>query len=240
MEEGTVKVTRGGKEISTLSRGDCFGEVVLLTTNPYDATVTAVGPVKLAWIDRNSFNDLLGPCIDMLKRNMGLYRALKQSEAYGKAINADEDKDASARAPGTPGDSTPTGAGRKRRQGVSSEALVADETFVPKVIKKTPDQILRIRNAISHNFLFSSLSEDLLRPVIDAMFEVNKNKGDIVMKQGDEGDNFYILEDGDCEFWINEKKVGKGVSAGGYGKEMKFEISSCHQCHCDMRSSYLF
>ncbi len=227
LEEGKVSVTRGGKEISRLGRGECFGEVVLLTDKPYDATVTAVdGPVKLAWIDRNSFNDLLGPCIDILKRNMGLYRALRDSATYGGAINSTESDAASGgpagggstlTAPGTPGSEASGGGGtaRKRRQGVSSEALVADSNFVPKVIPKNDEQIQRIRMSIRGNFLFSSLTEDLLKPVIDAMFEVNKKKGEVVMSQGEEGDNFYILEDGDCEFWINEKKVGKGVSAGG-------------------------
>lgn len=214
IEEGAVEVTRGGKTISELSRGECFGEVVLLTSKPYDATVKAkVADTKLAWIDRDSFNDLLGPCIDMLKRNMGLYRSLKQSDAYGKALAEEEQSGDKSH----PGAATPDagGAGRKRRQGVSSEALVADDKFVPTVVPKNQDQISRIRHAIASNFLFSSLTEDLLKPVIDAMFEVKKHKGDVVMKQGDEGDNFYILEDGECEFWINEKKVGKNVQAGG-------------------------
>lgn len=38
------------------------------------ATVTAVGDVKLAKLDRDRFERVLGPCSDILKRNMDNYK----------------------------------------------------------------------------------------------------------------------------------------------------------------------
>jgi CRP-like cAMP-binding protein len=45
--EGTVEVTRGGKHIATLGRGDVFGEVGVLDDAARNATVTATSRLKL-------------------------------------------------------------------------------------------------------------------------------------------------------------------------------------------------
>jgi cAMP-dependent protein kinase regulator len=221
VEEGAVIVERAGKFVSELGAGEAFGEVVLLTDQPCDATVRAKGDTKLVFVNRQSFNGLLGPCIDMLKRNMGLYRSLKESDAYKEHLGG-----GGGGAAGGGGGSGGLGAeesagpsrSRSRRTAVSSEALVADDNFVPTVVPKTTDQEMRIRQAISKNFLFASLTEDILAKVIGAMFEVKKVTGDIVMREGDEGDNFYILEDGECEFLIKDNVVGKVASGGSFGE----------------------
>lgn len=75
--DGELKVTKvlDGKEVelTRLHRSDYFGELALLFDQPRAATITAVGEVKLVWLDRNSFKKLLGPCQDILRRNSQLY-----------------------------------------------------------------------------------------------------------------------------------------------------------------------
>ena len=75
--DGEVKVSRklDGEdvELTRLHRSDYFGELALLFDQPRAATVSAVGPVRLVWLDRGSFKKLLGPCEDLLKRNMTIY-----------------------------------------------------------------------------------------------------------------------------------------------------------------------
>ena len=79
IEEGEVKVTirKSGKEteIKRLTRGMYFGEMALVENKPRTASVYAVGPdkVRVAFLERDSFERLLGPCIDLMKREMGSY-----------------------------------------------------------------------------------------------------------------------------------------------------------------------
>src|SRR5262245_1078271 len=56
---GEVKVTDDGHLIATLSKGSAFGEMALLTGEPRNATVTAVGPTRVYRIARDDFNHLM-------------------------------------------------------------------------------------------------------------------------------------------------------------------------------------
>jgi CRP/FNR family transcriptional regulator, cyclic AMP receptor protein len=59
LEDGTVTVTVGGKEVATLGAGDFFGELALLDGGPRTATVTASTEVKVLVLDRREFQALL-------------------------------------------------------------------------------------------------------------------------------------------------------------------------------------
>jgi len=61
-------------EVGNLKAGDYFGEIALLTSKPRMATVVAVGAVKCAKLDRERFNRVLGPCEEILRRNMENYK----------------------------------------------------------------------------------------------------------------------------------------------------------------------
>lgn len=63
-------------EVSRLGPGDYFGEIALLLDRPRAATVVAKGSLKCVKLDRATFERLLGPCSDILKRNMEHYNSL--------------------------------------------------------------------------------------------------------------------------------------------------------------------
>ena len=44
--------------------------------------------------------------------------------------------------------------------------------------------------------MFSTLSESELDDVVDAMQDYHAREGDVIIKEGDPGDCFYILEEG--------------------------------------------
>jgi len=50
----------------------------LLQNEPRQATVTAVGVVKCLTIGREHFNQVMGPCEDILRRNMGTYKTYEE------------------------------------------------------------------------------------------------------------------------------------------------------------------
>lgn len=113
---------------------------------------------------------------------------------------------------------------RGRRTSVSAESgSGTDEKFVKKVIPKSEDAEQRIKVAVSKSFLFSSLDKDQLKDIINAMEEKKINSGDLVIKQGDNGDYFYVIDSGVFEAWKSmnnepEKKVFEYNNQGSFGE----------------------
>uniref|UniRef100_A0A3P8ZM58 Cyclic nucleotide-binding domain-containing protein n=1 Tax=Esox lucius TaxID=8010 RepID=A0A3P8ZM58_ESOLU len=60
-------------EIASCSRGQYFGELALVTNKPRAASAYAVGTVKCLVMDIQAFERLLGPCMDIMKRNIANY-----------------------------------------------------------------------------------------------------------------------------------------------------------------------
>ena len=73
--------------------------------------------------------------------------------------------------------------------------------YVPRVIKKTPEQIDRIKDKCMQSFIFNSLEDKELKTVIDSFEEKNYKAGENVITQGEEGDVLYLVDSGelDCE-----------------------------------------
>ncbi|KAF4524294.1 hypothetical protein B566_EDAN005350 [Ephemera danica] len=60
-------------EVSRVGKGGYFGELALVTHKPRAATAYAVNCVKLAFLDVDAFERLLGPCMQIMKRNIEDY-----------------------------------------------------------------------------------------------------------------------------------------------------------------------
>ncbi|CEP11999.1 hypothetical protein [Parasitella parasitica] len=70
-EENGVK-----QQVNQLERGSYFGELALLNDAPRAATVVAHGKLKCATLGKKAFTRLLGPVLDILKRNSENYHAV--------------------------------------------------------------------------------------------------------------------------------------------------------------------
>ncbi|CAB1313359.1 unnamed protein product [Coregonus sp. 'balchen'] len=70
MKRSRTKKDREDEEvdIATCSRGQYFGELALVTNKPRAASAYAVGIM-----DVQAFERLLGPCMDIMKRNIANY-----------------------------------------------------------------------------------------------------------------------------------------------------------------------
>ncbi|CRK97544.1 CLUMA_CG010931, isoform A [Clunio marinus] len=79
IEEGTVSIKilqdAGEVEISKLEKGQYFGELALVTHRPRAASAYAQDNVKVAFVDVDAFERLLGPCMDIMKRNIDDYES---------------------------------------------------------------------------------------------------------------------------------------------------------------------
>ena len=85
------------------------------------------------------------------------------------------------------------------RSGVSAEVYGTfhkKESFMAKVVPKTPEQIQRIKTSVIHSFLFGNLEPKDLQVVINAMEEKRFKKGENIITQGDNGDCLYFVESG--------------------------------------------
>jgi cAMP-dependent protein kinase regulator len=61
------------KVVASLSTGNYFGEIALLTSKPRQATVKAKGALTVLAIDRATFTRVLGSMEEIMKRNMEQY-----------------------------------------------------------------------------------------------------------------------------------------------------------------------
>lgn len=59
------------------------GEIALLMNRPRAATVVARGPLKCVKLDRPRFERVLGPCSDILKRNIQQYNSFVSLSVWG-------------------------------------------------------------------------------------------------------------------------------------------------------------
>uniref|UniRef100_A0A8B9Q8W3 cAMP-dependent protein kinase type II-alpha regulatory subunit n=62 Tax=Aves TaxID=8782 RepID=A0A8B9Q8W3_APTOW len=95
VESGEVKILIKSKtmtskdvnqevEIAQCHRGQYFGELALVTNKPRAASAYAVGEVKCLVMDVQAFERLLGPCMDIMKRNITHYE--EQLVAQGTSM----------------------------------------------------------------------------------------------------------------------------------------------------------
>jgi CRP-like cAMP-binding protein len=110
---------------------------------------------------------------------------------------------------------------RGRRASVSAESYQPSEVdsahFI--VIPKSPTSVSRIQEAVKNNLLFNNLDLQQRQRIIDAMFERRIIAGEVVIRQGDEGDNFYVVDSGKFAVHVDGKpepvvEIGPGGTFG--------------------------
>ena len=108
----------------------------------------------------------------------------------------------------------------RRRASVSAETSAATLTVQApaKVVPKSDEARERIRVAIQASILFQGLEEEQEEAILDAMFEKQVGEGDTVIKEGDEGDNFYVIESGVFEATKGERSLFTYEGKGSFGE----------------------
>jgi len=104
-----------------------------------------------------------------------------------------------------------------RRVSVSAESgLVPDQELdePTPVFPKSDEQVRRIKASISRNFLFRDLNEEQESGVLAAMQETKVAAGHVVIRQGDDGNFFYIVEEGLLYCYIQKDEALPTVPEG--------------------------
>lgn len=107
------------------------------------------------------------------------------------------------------------------RQGISAEAYGVfnkKQDFLPKIIEKSNDTKIAIRELLKKSVLFGTLADEDMNIVLDAMSVQECKKGDQIIKEGDEGLTLYVVGSGeyDCtkiihgtETYLKTYKMGE-------------------------------
>jgi len=113
--------------------------------------------------------------------------------------------------------------GPKKREAVRDQVkkgqafVLAD--YVPKIIKKSEDIRLMLNAIVSTNILFSCFGVEEKRGIVDAFDSVSFKDGEFAIRQGDAGEQFFVVEQGSLEIYVKNtagdpQKVGNVLSAG--------------------------
>ena len=96
----------------------------------------------------------------------------------------------------------------KRRIAVRAETTDLEEAFTPPTYPKSEDAKDRIRQGVVQNAqgdgLLKELTAQQKEDMINAMIEVTCKAGDLVIKQGEDGDHFYLVDSGKFEVYLKQ------------------------------------
>ena len=93
-----------------------------------------------------------------------------------------------------------------------------DEEFTPPKYPKTPTEVDFLTKALGSNFIFSDLTEGERSLLIDAMQKETADEDKVIIKQGDNGDFFYIVQEGKMNFVVDGNAVGACGAGGSFGE----------------------
>lgn len=205
LEDGDAKAYIGGErgdvEVKHYKTpGEYFGEIALLKSATRKATVRAgKNGCSVLSVSRNDFDLVLGPIQDILAKHVDKYpqyadflKEHQEAELHEKLEREkiEQMKDSS------------------RRQGISAQAISEERMRAWKkpFFEKSQEVRERIKGIIDGSeklqVLFGHLSTDAIYPVIDAMKPQSVQQEVNLITQGEEGDNFYIVDEGTFDVFV--------------------------------------
>ncbi|XP_014246337.1 cAMP-dependent protein kinase type II regulatory subunit-like [Cimex lectularius] len=116
---------------------------------------------------------------------------------------------------------------RVRRKSVFAEAYNpeddADDEELPTVHPKTDVQRAALETHVGKVLIFNGLGKEELSTVLDAMFIKKIAAGEDVIKEGDEGDYFYVVESGKYKAFVRtdtggQRQVSTYENNGSFGE----------------------
>ncbi|CAF5024337.1 unnamed protein product, partial [Rotaria sp. Silwood1] len=110
---------------------------------------------------------------------------------------------------------------KKRRGAVSSKSssgTTGTTPYVREIVQKDYATMCALSEAIKKNILFSHLDENERAQIFDAMFPEIHLAGDIIIQQGEKGENFYIIDKGEVDVYVNDELVTSIGECSSFGE----------------------
>ncbi|KAH8058141.1 hypothetical protein JL720_14052 [Aureococcus anophagefferens] len=107
---------------------------------------------------------------------------------------------------------------KRRYQNVFSEGVDAGEIAKTAAMEKDATVTAFLIAALRQNFVFASLEDAEVSKIVEFMAKTSVGKGTDVIKQGEQGDYFYIVEEGKFDFMVKGKVVGSCGKKDSFGE----------------------
>lgn len=105
-----------------------------------------------------------------------------------------------------------------RVKNIFAKPLRVLDSYSPPVFPKSDEEREFIVKALQSNFVFETLTQSDMMPMVDAFEQVSVESDVVVIKQGDEGDYFYIIVEGRVQFLVDDNVVGKADTGSVFGE----------------------
>ena len=107
---------------------------------------------------------------------------------------------------------------KRRQDNVFAESIDLSGSFQSARFPKSPSVKGTIRSALLGNFVFSTLSPGEIEDFVDYMKMEKFEGGSDVIKQGEPGDYFYVVESGSFTYFVDGKPVGDAHPGSSFGE----------------------
>ena len=105
-----------------------------------------------------------------------------------------------------------------RKAGRQAVLVRSDETYEKKTIPKPIEAREMIKKAIEPNVLFKNCSEEEIVDLVDVFEPSSAHAGQVVIKQGDEGNDFYVMEKGIVDVYEGDRHVCALYAGTAFGE----------------------
>ena len=111
---------------------------------------------------------------------------------------------------------------KERRATIMSAPVSIPANWSPPVYPKLPDEYKRLKESVQNIFFFQFLTPKDMDIVIQAMKKVIYKADDHIIDQGDMGEEFYVLDTGRCDIFV--ENVGKVMETEGWSNMQDMNI----------------
>mmetsp|Transcript_2042 Transcript_2042/g.4084 ORF Transcript_2042/g.4084 Transcript_2042/m.4084 type:complete len:740 (-) Transcript_2042:194-2413(-) len=107
---------------------------------------------------------------------------------------------------------------RVRAKNIFAAPVRVEPGYTPPFFSKTDVNISFLATALVDNFIFASLSDVERRLLINAMEPHTVEAEGFIINQGDIGDYFYVVEDGQINYIVDGNVVGQCTNGASFGE----------------------
>eukprot|EP00753_Platysulcus_tardus_P010617 PLAT2902.1.p1 GENE.PLAT2902.1~~PLAT2902.1.p1 ORF type:complete len:329 (+),score=195.61 PLAT2902.1:65-1051(+) len=153
---------------------------------------------------------------------VGVHSKLEEDD-YVPPVYSDTESDSED--DGEPIDIPPPPVRKGRRPTVMAAPLRVEEDWKPPVHPKSEEQKDSIQDSVRGNVLFGSLDDKDIDIIVDAFQEMEFPADHVLIRQGDEGDLFYVLAEGTVEIAVEAVGVVMTLVGGSSGRNSFGELA---------------